>query len=66
MKGKIFLYILNTILVFWSVDSININHIFKKNHEVQAKVFYFFLVLCLIYLLTNFEMDVFESYKIIG
>ncbi len=66
MKGKIFLYILNTILILWSIDSVNINQIFKKNRITQAKVFYFFICMILIYLLTNFEMDIFETFKIIG
>ena len=66
MKGKIFLYILNTILILWSIDSFNINQIFKKNRITQAKVFYFFICMILIYLLTNFEMDIFETFKIIG
>ena len=66
MKGKIFLYILNTILILWSIDSVNINQIIKKNRITQAKVFYFFICMILIYLLTNFEMDIFETFKIIG
>ena len=66
MKGKIFLYILNTILILWSIDSVNINQIFKKNRITKAKVFYFFICMILIYLLTNFEMDIFETFKIIG
>lgn len=54
MSGKIIIYIIITVLVIWSLDSININSIFKKNKVIQAKVFYFFLALSLIYLVTNF------------
>lgn len=64
MSGKFFLYILVTILVIWSLDSVNINLIFKKNKIPQARLFYFFLALSLIYLVTNFIMDLFTSIKI--
>lgn len=64
MSGKFFLYILVTIAVIWAMDSININQIFKKNKVMQARVFYFFLTISLIYLVTNFIMDLFTSGKI--
>ena len=31
MKGKFLLYLLSTILVIWSMESVNINQFFKKN-----------------------------------
>ena len=62
--GKFFLYILVTIAVIWAMDSININQIFKKNKVIQARLFYFFLSLSLIYLVTNFIMDLFTSGKL--
>ncbi len=64
MSGKFFLYILVTIVVIWAMDSVNINQIFKKNKILQARVFYFFLAISLIYLVTNFIMDLFTSCKI--
>lgn len=64
MSGKFFLYILVTIAVIWAMDSVNINQIFKKNKILQARVFYFFLAISLIYLVTNFIMDLFTSCKI--
>ncbi len=64
MSGKFFLYILVTIAVIWAMESININQIFKKNRVIQARVFYFFLAISLIYLVTNFIMDLFTSGKI--
>ena len=64
MSVKFFIYILVTILVVWSMDSININQIFKKNKVLQARVFYFLLGLSMIYLVTNFIMDLFTSGKI--
>ena len=53
MLAKFFLYVIVTILVIWSMESVNINQIFKKNRLYQARVFYFFLGISLIYLVTN-------------
>ena len=64
MKGKFFIYILSTVLVIWSMDSVNINKIFKKNKEPQARLLYFLLGISLIYLVTNFFMDLFTSLKL--
>lgn len=65
MNVKIFLYIFVSILVVWSLDSININQIFKKNRVFQARVFYLILAISLIYLTTNFIYDFFQYSKII-
>ncbi len=65
MTGKFFLYIFDTMLVIWAMDSIHINKIFKKNRIIQARVFYFLLGISLIYLVTNFFYDLFTSVKII-
>lgn len=65
MSAKFILYVLITILVIWAMDSININHIFKKNKILQARIFYFLLGISLIYLVTNFFMDLFVSIKLI-
>ena len=64
MSGKFFLYAVVTIVVIWAMDSVNINKIFKKNKIIQARVFYFLLGISLIYLVTNFIMDLFTSGKI--
>lgn len=63
MSGKFLLYIPVTILVIWAMESVNINQIFKKNRVLQARLFYFFLGISLIYLVTNFIMDLFTSLK---
>lgn len=65
MTGKFFLYIVVTIIVIWSIDSVDINKLFKKNRVLQATVFYFLLGISLIYLVTNFIMDLYNSIKII-
>lgn len=64
MLGKLLLYAFVTVVVIWAMDAVNINQIFKKNHIIQARVFYFLLGLSLIYLVTNFLMDLFISSKI--
>lgn len=64
MIGKFLLYIIVTILVIWSMDSVNINKIFKKNKVMEARLFYFFLGISLIYLVTNFLWDLFTVGKI--
>ena len=61
--GKFFLYLVVTILVIWAMDSLNINGIFKKGKIFQARLLYFFLGVSLIYLVTNFLMDLFTSIK---
>lgn len=63
MQGKFLLYVISTILVVWSMESVNINQIFKKNKVFQARIFYFLLGISLIYLVTNFFMDLFTSIK---
>lgn len=54
---KFAVYILSSILVIWSMDSVNINGIFKKGKVVQARVLYIILALVLIYLLANLLYD---------
>ena len=65
MSIKYILYFIVTIIVILSLDSININVIFKKNKIWQARVFYFLLALALIYLVTNCIYDLYESAIII-
>ena len=65
MSVKFFIYIFATIVVVWSMESVNINQIFKKNRVYQARVFYLLLGLSLTYLITNFIFDFFISSQII-
>lgn len=65
MDAKFILYIVTIPLVIWSIDSININQIFKKNKVIQAQMFVFLLTLSLSYLLTNFIYDIFSMTKFI-
>lgn len=50
---KFLLYVFVTPFVIISLDSLRINEIFKKNKQIQARLFYFFLAISLIYLVTN-------------
>ena len=63
MSAKFFLYLFSTVVVIYSIDSININQIFKKNKINQARIFYFILALCMIELLTSFLYNLFEATK---
>ena len=65
MTGKIIVYIIVSVGVIWSLESININGIFKKNRIYQARLFYFFLGLSMIYLVTNFVWDLFTAIKML-
>ena len=65
MYYKFILYIFVTVVVIWSMDSLNINQFFKKNKIVKAWIFYFLLGLSIIYLVTNFLWDLFTSGKFI-
>ena len=61
---KLILYIIITPLVIYSLDSININSIFKKNQITKARLFYFFLAISQIYLVVSFIYDLLENTKI--
>ncbi len=65
MTVKTILYLFVTIFVIISLDSLNINQIFKKNKIFQARLFNFFLALSIIYLVTNLLYDFAISTKII-
>lgn len=66
MTFKFLLYFAVTIIVIWTMDTININSLFKKNvNPLQAKIFYFLLGISMIYLVTNFIFDLITSVKIL-
>ncbi len=65
MTGKIIVYIIVSIIVIWSLESININGIFKKGRIIQARFVYFFLGVSIIYLVTNFIWDLFTTIKLL-
>lgn len=65
MQIKFLLYALVTPLVIISLNSLNINQIFKKNKVFEARLFYFFIALSIIYLVTNFIYECASLSKII-
>ncbi len=65
MTGKIIVYIIVSVGVIWSLESVNINGLFKKNRVFQARLFYFFIGLAMIYLVTNFIWDLFTAIKML-
>lgn len=60
---KFAMYLLTVPLVIYAMDSVNINGIFKKNKEYQARIFYILLVFGLSYLTTNFLYDFLYAFK---
>ena len=62
MTGKFFLYILMGFTVFYAMDSLNINGMFKKGRVIQARIMYFLIFMCLTYLSTNFIYDLFITF----
>lgn len=62
---KLILYVLIIPLVVFSMDSVNINGIFKKGQSnyYQARVFYMLLVMGLSYLVVNFINDFFGVFN---
>ena len=54
---KFAIYILSVIISIYALDSVNLNVIFKKNKEIQARVFYLLLIFIFTYLLGSFLYD---------
>ena len=56
---KFILYLLIIPIVVWSMDSVNINGMFKKGQSdyYQARVMYMIIVASLSYLVVNFVND---------
>ena len=51
---KLLVYIMVLIAVIWSMESLNIDGIFKKNRVYQARTFYVIIIFSLTYLTANF------------
>lgn len=62
---KFLLYLLVIPIVVWSMDSVNINGIFKKGQSeyYRARVMYMIIVASLSYLLVNFVNDFLGVFK---
>ena len=57
--AKLILYILVVPIVVFSMDSVNINAIFKKGQSnyYQARLMYFFIIISISYLVVSFIND---------
>ena len=62
---KFILYLLVIPIVVWSMDSVNINGIFKRGQSdyYQARVMYMIIVASLSYLVVNFVNDFLGVFK---
>ena len=60
---NLLLYIIVLVIVIWTMDGLNLNHLFKQNHVYQARVFYIILVFSLTYLVSNFILSFLNSLK---
>jgi len=65
MNVKAIIYILITPFVIYCMDSLNLNHVFKKNKVTQARILYLLVGLALSYLVVNFIYDFYEVSRII-
>ena len=59
LNYKAIVYIIIVPMIFYSLDSLNINMIFKKNSENKSRFLYLFLALALSYLVVGFIYDFF-------
>ena len=60
---NLLIYVIVLIIVIWAMEGLNINGIFKKNREYQAKVFYMIMVFSLTYLTANFIISFLTVFK---
>ena len=61
MSIKIMIYVFTTLLTIFMFDSLNINHLFKKNRILEAKIIIILISISISYLVTNYIYD-FISY----
>ena len=54
---KITLYLVVLIITIWSLESINLSSIFKKNRFYQSRVLYLLISMALSYLVVSFLLD---------
>lgn len=61
MAIKTILYLIIVPFSILAIDSINFEHVFKKNRYYQARILFMFLAMGLSYLVVNFLYDFFIS-----
>lgn len=60
---KFLIYLIMLVIVIWSMEGLNINSIFKKNHIYQARIFYILIVLSITYMSSSFIIEFLSSLK---
>lgn len=65
MNYQVLLYIAMILLSVYSLSGLNIGHLFKTNHVLEAKIFIIIISVIMGYLLTNFVLNFIEKSKII-
>lgn len=58
------IYIITVLLSVYAISGINFNNFFKKNHELEAKVFVIIISFALGYLLGSFIIEFLEHSRI--
>lgn len=61
---KAYLYAIILILVIWVMDCVDINRIFKKNKNLQARILYLMICIVITYMVVNFLWDFYSISKI--
>lgn len=61
---KAYLYAIVLILVIWVMDCVDINRIFKKNKNLQARILYLMICIVITYMVVNFLWDFYSISKI--
>lgn len=64
MNVRTILYCVIVPITIWALESLNINHLFKKNRYYQSRLVYLLLSLGISYLVVNFFMDFFLSTRV--
>ena len=65
MNYKTYIYIISVLLSTFSLSGINFNNFFKKNKEIEAKIFVLLLAIALGYLVGTFVITFIDLSKII-
>lgn len=65
MNVKVYIYIFTILLSTYSLSGINFNLFWKKNKNIEARIFVIILSFIMGYLLTNFITDFLSASKIL-
>lgn len=65
MNYKTYIYIVSVLLSTFALSGINFTNFFKKNKEIEAKIFVVLIVIVLGYLVGSFVITFIECSKII-